>query len=160
MSPHIEDPEQILLYYFWAFEVVLEKYPWRDHIVFPPEMTKKEWLYGYLIRAACEKILHVFGKTKPEALVLVRKLDSAKIRYYSDNYYQTLLEQDPDGDIAWVDYCYAPGNYAYIIPFLKSLKTDFIAWERNTTGKLHIVPSAEMPESVKEGSLGKPELIR
>lgn len=122
----------------------MEKYPELELLTFPDGMTKEDWVSLYLIWAIEQKVLHVFGDPQPKALILVRRLCSDKIDYYREDYTARLMEQDPGGATAYVDFCYAPYSYPFIIKFLKSLGTDQIAWTRASTGHTHIVQSEKM----------------
>lgn len=136
--------QAILIYYWWSRRVILEKYPELELLEFPEGMTKEDWVSLYLIWAIEQKVLHVFGDPQPKALILVRRLRSDKIDYYREDYIGRLMEQDESGDTAFVDFCYAPYSYPFIIKFLKSLGTDVIAWTRASTGRTHIVRSGKM----------------
>ena len=144
-SPHAIK-EAILIYYWWARRVILEKYPNLDLVTFPDGITKEDWVSLYLIWAIQQKVLHVFGDPQPKAMVLVRRFKTDKIDYYKTDYSGRLMEQDPGGEIAFVDFCYAPYSYPFIIKFLKSLGTESIAWTRASTGQAYIVKSEKMHE--------------
>lgn len=144
-TPH-DVKKAILIYYWWARRVILDKYPDLDRLTFPEGMSKEDWVSLYLIWAIEQNVLHVFGQPDPRAMILVRKIRSDKVAYYREDYSGRIMEQDPDGDIAYVDFCYAPYSYPFIIKFLKSLGTEVIAWTRSSTGQTHFVESWKMHE--------------
>lgn len=147
-----------LLYFFWARQVLLEEYKdirlvkVKDH----PDMTPEEFVTRYLLWAAYNGVLQVFGDSEPRSMILVRRLRSDKLEYYRADYYGTIYEQDPDGDVSYIDFCYAPQNYSFIINILQRLGTKYLAWTRDKTGEFHIMPAEKMPvigESVLSKSL-------
>ena len=150
-------PELILTHFWWAHQVLMTEYPDIEKMNiehYPPGTTIREVVAHYLIWAVMNQVLHVFGTPAPVALVLIRRLQLSKIDYYQDNYYPTFLEQDKDGDLTYVDFCYAPDNYPFIIRFLKSRGTQWIGWTHESTGKLHIKAARVMPDFSAVGKGG------
>lgn len=107
------------------------------------------WVKTYMLWAVAHGFLHIFGDDpeKPFAGILWRPIESDKIDRYKLDYYDSLFEYDPDGDVAAVDFCYAPGHYPMIIDFLKATGLEHTAWFHAKTGKMHLVPIAKMPKS-------------
>ena len=121
---------------------------------YPPGTTIREVVARYILWAIQNDVVHTFGNPDPVALLLIRRIDLAKLDYYMADYYGTFLEQDPDGDLTYVDFCYAPGNYPFIMRFLKSRGTPWIGWTHESTGKLHINPARVMPDFSTFGKNG------
>lgn len=116
-------------------------------------LSTREWVRTYMLWAVEHGFLHVFGYNPetPFAGILWRPIESDKIDRYRLAYYDSLFEYDAEGDVAAVDYCYAPGHYPLIIDFLKATGLEYTAWFHSKTGKMHLVPIAKMPKSFMLG---------
>lgn len=139
--------EMTMVHFLWAKQVFLSEQPEINTLIFPQGVTREEWVTSYLLWSVHHGFLHTFGTPEPEALILIRPLDLAKLDHYRAHYIETIFEFDQDGDVTYVDFCYAPGNYPFIIKFLKSCGTEFIAWTHSRTGKLYIKPASDMPNN-------------
>jgi hypothetical protein len=116
----------------------------KDH----PELTIEELLHRYMLWALSHGMLHVFGDAEdnPHSGVIVRPVDHRRIGWYQEDYYARLCDYDEGGDTAWVDFCFAPGNYPLIISLLVATGCKYTCWEHRTTGKFHLLPIARMPK--------------
>jgi hypothetical protein len=138
-------------YFEWFYDRVMEQdgsdeIRSKDH----PEWTAAETVRNYMVWAVSMGFLHVFGDNPetPFAGILWRPIESDKLDKYRIDYWGTICQYDPNGDVAGVDFCYAPGYYPLIISFLKATGLEYTAWFHSKTQKLHIVPIDRMPKTM------------
>lgn len=123
-------------------------------------LSTRQWVRIYMLWAVQHGFLHVFGDDPetPFAGILWRPIESDKIEDYNLAYYENLFDYAADGDVAAVDFCYAPGHYPLIIDFLKATGLKYTAWVHSKTGKLYLVPIAKMPKRFILGRHAKTDM--
>jgi hypothetical protein len=67
------------------------------------------------------------------------------IERIKDDYFGTITEYDPAGEITMVDYAYGPGHYDALLAVCKATRRDWLAWEHRFG--VHIERMDKMPRS-------------
>ncbi len=145
---HMDQLSIATRYFDWFLDRIMEQEGSNEiECAGHPDWTARQTVRTYMVWAVSMGFLHVFGDDpeKPFAGIIWRPIESDKLDKYRMDYWRTVCQFDPNGDVAGVDFCYAPGYYPLIIDFLKSTGLKYTAWYHSKTGKLHLMQLDKMP---------------
>ncbi len=121
---HMDQLSIATRYFDWFLDRIMEQEGSNEiECAGHPDWTARQTVRTYMVWAVSMGFLHVFGDDpeKPFAGIIWRPIESDKLDKYRMDYWRTVCQFDPNGDVAGV------------------------AWYHSKTGKLHLMQLDKMP---------------
>jgi hypothetical protein len=117
----------------WLKAKILEQVPIiRKLVINQGEITPDEFLDLWVTWLIQHGFVKLFGtEENPTGYIIARPGRISWVYSTDINYLDTLFWFDENGDVAWIDSLWAPGQYAQVLIFLRSTTKTFTAWEHN-----------------------------
>jgi hypothetical protein len=131
----------------WLEQTLLDNCPWikRLKVTGYPQMTPEEWLKLWISWGYPKEFFWVLGYPEPFGLLVLRPISADMIKRIKDDYFGTITEYDPAGEITMVDYAYGPGHYDALFAVARATRRPWLAWEHRFG--VHIERMDRMPKS-------------
>jgi len=131
----------------WLEQILLDNCPWikRLEVSGNEQMTPAEWLRLWISWGAPKEFFWVLGQPDPFAAIVLRPIAHDMVERISNDYFGTICEYDPRGEITMVDYAYGPGHYDILLAVARATDRRLLAWEHRN--RVHVVHMDEMPRS-------------
>jgi len=107
------------------------------------QMSPGEYIRKWSLLAFEKGFLWVFGETEPEAMCILRPINEELADKIRSDYYSTILDFDPEGDIAFIDFAYGRGFYPRFYQLVESTGRPRMAWVHRD--RVHVHPVKSVP---------------
>jgi hypothetical protein len=137
----------------WLIDRLLEEYPFlsQKRVKNHPELTGREWLELRISWGIPKGFVYFWGDIRGTyGGIMIRPVNDELLVNGSFNYFDTIFDFDPQGEICWVDFAYGPGLYPKMITLCQSTGCAMLGWRHRN--RVHLVPFEKIPKTTMMGA--------
>jgi hypothetical protein len=130
----------------WLADRLMEEYPHLKNktVKNHPELTPRDWLKLRIQWGIPKGFVYFWGdRFGTYGGLMIRPVNDRLIRLGTYDYWGTIWDFEPEGDICWVDYAYGPGLYPKMIAICRSTGLPRFGWRHRN--RVHVKLMCEMP---------------
>jgi hypothetical protein len=129
----------------WCESILLDHCEWikRLKVTGYEQMAPLDWVRMWISWGVPKEFFWILGDPDPFGLIVLRPISTDMIEWIAQDYFGTLMEYDPSGTIAMIDYAYGPGHYDILLKIARATRRPLLAWEHRA--RVHMVEMSKMP---------------